>query len=234
MIENRRQFLSSLIGCIIFAANLTFAQDTTPVDPNSYDQKVIVACVGDSITRGVGAKGNSYPKQLQEMLGDAWLVKNFGHSGATLMNSGNKPYQKTRDYKDAIASNADVVVIMLGTNDTKPNNWKNFENDFDKDYRDLIEDFATQEKKPRIFLCTPPYIAGDGNWGINEPSTLKQIPVVNKIAKELKLGVADVHSELDGNDELIPDKVHPNVDGAKLIAKAVYKALTGKTYQDTE
>ncbi len=188
-----------------------------------------LACVGDSITQGVGAKGNSYPKQLQEMLGAEWEVMNFGHSGATLMNSGNKPYQKVRQYKDAIASSPDFVVIMLGTNDTKPNNWKKFESDYENDLRDLIEDFASLESKPRIFLCFPPYIAGDGNWGINEANTKAQIPVITKIAKDLNLKTIDVHAALDGKDELIPDRVHPNAEGAKLIAKAVHAVLSKET-----
>ena len=147
------------------------------------------------------------------MFGDKWEVCNFGVSGSTLMNSGNKPYQKTGAFKKALEFKPDVVVIMLGTNDTKPNNWKHFAADYEKDYRDLIADFAALDSKPRIFLCLPPYIAKDGNWGINEPNTKDQIPVVTKLAKELKLGLANVHGALDGKDELIPDKVHPNQPG---------------------
>jgi lysophospholipase L1-like esterase len=37
-----------------------------------------------------------------------------------------------------------------------------------------------------------------------------------------------VHAALEGHDDLIPDKVHPNTEGATLIAEAVFKALTGK------
>ncbi|BCX47813.1 sialate O-acetylesterase [Haloferula helveola] len=219
---------------LVLAAALLFslparAQDNTPVDVTKFDRPLVVACVGDSITEGVGAKrGQSWPSQMQEMLGDKWKVKNFGLSATTLMNSGNKPYQNCGKYKGAIESKPDVVVIMLGTNDTKPNNWKHFEADFEKDYRDLVGDFAKLESKPRIFICYPPYIAKDGNFGINEPNTEAQIPVVAKIAKDLDLGVVDVHAALDGKDDLIPDKVHPNTEGAELIAKAVFKSLTGK------
>ena len=75
--------------------------------------------------------------------------------------------------------------------------------DYEKDYRDLVGDFAKLESKPRIFVCYPPYIAKDGNWGINEPDTKAQIPVVTKVAKDLKLGIIDVHGALDGKDGLI-------------------------------
>ena len=214
---------------LAISLGLANAQNTSPVDPAKFDRPVKVACVGDSITQGVGAKrGKSWPSQLQQMLGDKWKVENFGLSGTTLMNSGNKPYQKSPHFKRAKASAADVVVIMLGTNDTKPNNWKHFEKDYEKDYRDLISHFSSQPGKPRIFLCHPPYIAKDGNWGINDPNTVDQKPVVTKIAKDLGLGLIDVHSALKGKDELIPDKVHPNTGGATVIAKAVYQGLTGK------
>ena len=49
------------------------------------------------------------------------------------MNSGNKPYQKSKQFRAALSSNPDVVVIMLGTNDTKPANWKNSADDYEVD-----------------------------------------------------------------------------------------------------
>jgi hypothetical protein len=51
-------------------------------------------------------------------------------------------------------------------------------------YRDIIGKFAKLENKPRIFICTPPYIAKGGNWGINEADTLAQIPVIGKLAND--------------------------------------------------
>jgi len=188
-----------------------------------------LACVGDSITQGVGAKqGQSWPQQAQKFLGEKWVVKNFGRSGTTLMKSGDSPYQKCPQFKAALASNPDIVVIMLGTNDTKPQNWKNFEADYEKDYRDLISHFSQLGSKPRIFLSLPPYIAKDGRWGINNANTRDQIPMITKLAKELNLGLIDVYSSLEGHDELIPDTVHPNTGGATKIAQAVAQALSGQ------
>lgn len=204
------------------------ASSQGPIDPAKYDGPVKLACVGDSITQGVGAKGHSWPKQVQAMLGEKWKVENFGLSATTLMNSGNKPYQNSKHFQRAQDFKPDVVVIMLGTNDTKPNNWKHFEKDYEKDYRDLIADFQKLESKPKIFLCLPPYIAQDGNWGINNPNTKDQTPVIKKIAEELKLGLVDVYGSLEGKDELIPDKVHPNAEGATEIAKAVVSTLAPK------
>ena len=52
--------------------------------------------------------------------------------------------------------------------------------------------------------------------------------MIKKIAEELKLGVVDVYGALEGKDELIPDKVHPNAGGATLIAKAVVATVATK------
>ncbi len=142
------------------------------------------------------------------------------------MNSGNKPYQKSKQFKAALSSNPDIVVIMLGTNDTKPANWRNSAKDYEVDYRDLISDFEKLPSKPKIYLCLPPYIAKEGRWGINNQDTLAQIPMIKKIAKDLKLEVIDVYAALEGQDDLIPDTVHPNTGGAALIAKAVAASLT--------
>jgi lysophospholipase L1-like esterase len=202
--------------------------DSTPVKVEDFKEPIKLACVGDSITQGVGAgKGQSWPDQLQKMLGEKWVVKNFGVSGTTLLNAGDNPYQKQGAFKNAKALNPDVVVIVLGTNDTKPQNWKHKAN-FEADYKDMIKQFAELPSKPRIYICYPPYIAGKGNFGIGEPNTKEEIPMIKQIASDAKADVIDVHGALDGKDAMIPDKVHPNTEGAAEIAKAVCKALTGK------
>jgi lysophospholipase L1-like esterase len=115
---------------------------------------VRVACIGDSITQGSGTKGNPYPKQLQELLGDKWNVGNFGVSGRTLLRKGDHPYWNEKAYQSALAFKPDVVIIMLGTNDTKPQNWKH-EEEFVTDYRDLVKSFLELESRPKVFICRP-------------------------------------------------------------------------------
>ena len=209
------------------------AQDSSPIKVARYPAAIRLACVGDSITEGVGAGGgNSWPDQLRKMLGEKWEVKNFGVSGTTLMKSGDNPYQRQEAFKNAKALNPDVVVIVLGTNDTKPQNWRNFKKDFEADYKDLVGQFAELPAKPRIFVCHPPYIAKQGNYGITNPNTVEEIPVIDRVAKAMHLGVIDVYSALKGQDALIPDNVHPNSGGATLIARAVFQRLTGKAAPD--
>ncbi|MGB2454020.1 MAG: GDSL-type esterase/lipase family protein [Akkermansiaceae bacterium] len=209
-----------LAFCLIPFLSFTEAKEPKPQ---------ILACVGDSITQGVGAKrGQSWPAQAQKTLGEKWQVHNFGLSGTTLMNSGNRPYQKSKQFKAALSSNPDVVVIMLGTNDTKPANWKNSAKDYEVDYLDLISDFQKLPSRPQIYLCLPPYIAKEGRWGINNEDTKAQVPMIKKIAKDIRCEVIDVYAALEGRDNLIPDTVHPNTAGAALIAKAVVASLISR------
>lgn len=209
-----------LAFCLIPFLSFTEAKEPKPQ---------ILACVGDSITQGVGAKrGQSWPAQAQKTLGEKWQVHNFGLSGTTLMNSGNKPYQKSKQFKAALSSNPDVVVIMLGTNDTKPANWKNSAKDYEVDYLDIISDFQKLPSRPQIYLCLPPYIAKEGRWGINNEDTKAQVPMIKKIAKDIRCEVIDVYAALEGRDNLIPDTVHPNTAGAALIAKAVVASLISR------
>ncbi len=49
--------------------------------------KIKIACIGDSVTVGVG--GTSYPTQLQAKLGSRYEVTNFGMSGSTAQNNGH-------------------------------------------------------------------------------------------------------------------------------------------------
>ena len=199
-----------------------------PIKPSSYQAPVKVACIGDSITQGSGAaEGKSYPSQLQAFCGDDWKIGNFGVSGRTLLKNGDLPYWKESAYQEALKFEPNVVIIMLGTNDTKPQNWK-FEKEFITDYTALVKSFESLPSKPRIYLCRPCPVPEPGNFGINETNIKEQIRRINKLVKELNLGLIDMHKALEDQPELLPDRVHPNTEGAREMAKAAFKALTGK------
>ena len=192
-----------------------------------------LACVGDSITFGAGTglpAFYSYPAQLERMLGKAWEVRGFGDSGSTLLNAGDKPYQKQQAFENALKFNPEVVVIMLGTNDTKPQNWR-LKDSFAADYRDLIGKFKALPAHPRIYICRPVPVPGVGNYGINNAAILEQFPLVDRVAKEEGTGVIDLYASLDGHDDLLPDRVHPNRAGAERMARAVYRVLTGGEFE---
>jgi len=217
---------------LLFAGLLTaaaFAADPQPpIKPDDFKEPIKVACVGDSITRGAGAgPGKAYPSQLQEMLGDKWKVGNFGVSGRTLLKKGDFPYWKEKAYQDALAMLPDVVIIMLGTNDTKPQNWK-FESEFVADYTELVKSFQGLASKPRVYVCRPCPVPEPGNFGINEKNLQEWIKRIDTMAKDMNLGVIDMHKALEDKPKLLPDRVHPNAEGAGEMAAAAFKELTGK------
>lgn len=189
-----------------------------------------VACVGDSITAGAGVKDakNRYPARLGVLLGAEYEVKNFGVSGATMLDAGDKPYKKQKAYQEALEFKPDIVVIKLGTNDSKPKNWEK-NADFAKDTESLVAAFQKANPKAKIYLCHPVPVIGKGNFGIrNEIVKPEIIPLVDQVAKKMNLGVIDLYTALDGKAELIPDRVHPNDEGAAIIATTVHAALTKK------
>lgn len=212
----------------LLSMNALAAGPMDPVKPADYKAPVNVACIGDSITQGVGAeKGQSYPSQLQAMLGDPWKVGNFGVSGRTLLKKGDHPYWNEKAYQNALASSPDVVVIMLGTNDTKPQNWK-FESEFVADYTELVKSFQALASKPRVYVCRPCPVPEPGLYGINGAGVKEEIKRIDQLAKEMNLGVIDMYAALEDKPQMLPDKVHPNTEGAGEMAKAAFKALTGK------
>jgi len=196
--------------------------------------KVIkVACVGNSITFGSGIKDqvrDSYPAVLGRLLGNGYEVKNFGRSGATLLKNGNLPYLKMTQYQNAKTFNPDIVVIKLGSNDSKPIN-KAFWNEFQNDLSNLVDSFRLLTSHPKIYLCIPVPAIGKGNFGITDSVLVKVIiPQIKNVAKLKKTELIDLHTELQNQDTFFPDRIHPNEDGAVIIAKAVGKGLTGKNY----
>jgi acyl-CoA thioesterase I len=187
-------------------------------------EKTEVACVGDSITFGGGPRdGNSmaYPFQMQLLLGDGYLVRNFGVSGATLLKKGDHPYVATDQYLPAREFQPDIVVIKLGTNDSKPQNWKHRE-DYVKDYLELIDSFAKLKSSPKIYVCYP-VPAFPGDWGISDEVIREEIkPLVDEVLRLRKdVNLIDLYTEFSGRPELFRDKVHPTAAGYRKLAEFV-------------
>jgi lysophospholipase L1-like esterase len=216
----RRTFIAAIaVGFLVSAWGVRDARAA---------EKIRVSCVGDSITFGAGIRGrkqNCYPAQLQAMLGEGYEVRNFGVSGRTLLKKGDHPYWKTRQFKAAHDFKPNIVVIKLGTNDTKPQNWKH-KDAFVADYLDLIKGFQAVESKPTVWICKP-VPAYPGAWGIRDKIIQESLPMIDDIAKQAGVGVIDLYTPFIGKKELFPDKVHPNAAGSKAMAEVVKAAIGG-------
>ena len=195
-------------------------------------QKIKVACVGNSVTYGYGLdrpEVNAYPAQLQRLLGDEFEVGNFGKSGATLLNKGHRPYMQQEEFKKAIAFAGDRVIIHLGLNDTDPRNWPNYRDEFVSDYLSLIDSFRLVNPKCKIAICRMTPISNrhqrfesgtrDWYWQIQKS--------IEEIAEIANVSLIDLQEGLYNRPDLLPDALHPNIEGAGIIASKVYCALTG-------
>lgn len=194
-------------------------------------ERIKVACIGNSVTYGMTHKNpaeTSYPTQLQQMLGEGYEVRNFGHSGATLLSKGHRPYINLPEYTAALEFAPDIAVIHLGLNDTDPRNWPNYRDEFYTDYTNIIDALRKANPKVEVYICrmTPIF-----NWHRRFKSGTRdwywQIQdVIEEIAEDGGFELIDLSRYLYNRPDLMPDALHPNEQGAGIIAKQVYSAMT--------
>ena len=206
-------------------------------------EKTKIACVGDSITFGARLENRdkfSYPARLQKLLGNEYIVENFGVGSCTLIRKGEPTvWNQLSKIK---ATNPDVVIISLGTNDTCGEGtcgdrkcWE-YKNEFEGDYSDLIDTLRTWPSRPRIWICAPspmvletPDLSEERVQGlsIRKPRLQELSQIIKKVAENKKVGFIDLNTPLTGKAELFTeqDGVHPNKDGYNTIAKLVYREI---------
>jgi len=198
-----------------------------------------VACVGDSITAGYAASSSSksYPSVLQGMFGNGVQVRNFGHSGATLLSVGDLPYINQSEYTAATSfvsgagTNASVdVIIMLGTNDSKSYNWSpqagsTRAQQFMTDLAALADHFTSLATRPVVYLALPPAIYTN-TFGIVESVTASEIdPIIRQVAMQKGVPIIDVHTPTTGHADYFSDGVHPTDAGYAFVAQVMHDGL---------
>ncbi len=208
-------------------------------------KKIKVACIGNSITYGTGLKDrahDSYPVQLQKLLGEDYEVGNFGKPSATLLRKGYLPYNQQAECAQALRYAGDIAVIHLGINDTDPRVWPNYRDDFVSDYLSLIDSLRSVNRQVRIIIArlTPishrhrRFISGTKQWHDEIQKAIEQT------ARMAGAELIDFNEPFYARPDLFPDGLHPNPEGAGIMAKTVYSAITGDygglklpvTYQD--
>ncbi|PST82056.1 sialate O-acetylesterase [Pedobacter yulinensis] len=215
--------MKKLVGTIVVALALQLAVRAQPVK---------VACIGNSVTFGYGLKNpatESYPAVLQQLLGSKYQVGNFGLSGATLLRKGHRPYYKTREFGLAMNFRPDIAIVHLGLNDTDPRNWPDYRDEFAADYSWLLDTLKKQNPAVKIYVCRltpifsghPRFKSGtrDWYWQIQE--------LIPAIARANQASVIDLNKPLQNRPDLFADNLHPDQEGAAIIARTVYSSLTG-------
>lgn len=196
------------------------------------EPKIKVSCVGNSITYGMrldDRERESYPVRLQEMLGDRYEVGNFGKSGATLLRHGHRPYFEQEEFRQAMEFAGDIVVIHLGVNDTDPRNWPHFQDEFVGDYLALIDSLRSVNPKARFLIARMTPIGSNHSRFISGTKTWHgQIQeAIETVAYAAGAELIDFYEPLYPYPWMFPDAVHPNAEGAGILAKTVYQGITG-------
>jgi lysophospholipase L1-like esterase len=187
---------------------------------------VKVACVGDSITQGFGMGKLTYPMKLGQMLGDEYEVKNFGLGGRTLLKKGDYPYTNDNTYNITLNWEPDIIIIKLGTNDSKPHNWSTYGKHFVSDYESLIKRYQSLPSNPRILLATPcPIFSAAFGPDCPEVVAKKIAPAVRGLAQSFGLELIEFHERMLGLQELFPDSVHPDIYGTTTMAAIAYEKI---------
>lgn len=188
-----------------------------------------VACIGDSITWGftiINRRKYSYPSVLQELLGSDYEVRNYGYNDAAARFDADTPYVKKSVFRDSLDWNPDIVLLMLGTNDTKSRNWD--PEIFRKDYSKIVESYRQLPSHPRIVLIAPIRIFLRMNIPLLGviPLTMEEgvRPAIREVAEEKSLALIDL-KDLFTDSTYMMDGVHPQREGAKMLAEAIYKGI---------
>lgn len=218
----------TLILGFILSAAVGFAAET-----------VNVACIGDSLTQGSGApEDKTYPAQLQAALGDGYEVKNFGTGWATALTQGvtdergsrNVAYVKSKAYEQSLNYSANVAIVMLGMNDSKPVNWEKHAQEFEQNLTSIIEGYKKTYVNPTILLATTPWVARD-NFEVSGKNVEEQIvPIQRKVAEKTGCTLVDVYAATkDKADLYAEDGIHLNEKGYETIAKLFADAIRAQS-----
>lgn len=196
--------------------------------------QIKVACIGDSITYGHGTTGwpkNNYPSVLQNLLGQEYHVNNYGVSSQCVQDTADRTYTDLEHYRQSLAYGADIVVFMMGSNDTKPENWIDAAA-FRADLEAILDSYGDAE----IILCTisSAFFLEGQTEGVTshdiQPLVAEEMAqVIREVANDRGCTLVDIYALTAAHPEWFAnDGVHPNNDGAAAIAQAVCEAITAE------
>ncbi len=184
--------------------------------------KTKVACIGDSLTRGYLLEdAQSYPAQLQQLLGAQYEVRNFGHTSSYVIDDGPVEYRNTEDYSAAIRYDADILIFMFGSNEVGAYNFTPLY--FQNQYRELIDSFRQTKKHPKIYLIIAPD-SRDLHFGLIQQT----IQPVLTLGQQLPATVINPYYLFLGHPEdYLSDGLHLTGTAYGKLAQLVLRAMQG-------
>lgn len=190
---------------------------------------VKLACLGDSITAGMLVKKEDcWVSRIAKDLDRKAEVGNFGVSARCLLFKGDRPITREKAYQDALAFKPDVLLIGMGTNDSKKRNWCH-KDDFVSNYKEIIAEFRKRNPKVKVYCLLPIPSQEAKEGGISKECIAGEvIPLIRQVARGTKSKVIDLNKVMKDKDSLLVDGVHPNAEGHALMAEHILLVLKGK------
>ena len=211
-----------------------------------------IACLGDSITAAANLENEenyqqyAYPARLKELLG-AQEVYNLGIGGSSIGRYWADAYV---DRYQEIPEDADIIIVMGGTNDGFCVSDKEFGNLDERAYRTFCGDLdelmrGLRENYPDadIFFVTPlpnvlhDYLMSERDYLLPQQNF---VDVILTLSKEYDYKVIDLYNSniLDSHDvdivtDYVPDGVHANQEGYQIMAEH-FAAQLIQYYEDTD
>lgn len=183
-----------------------------------------ISCVGDSITFGFGLENREqecWVSLLPALLADGCQTSNYGLSGSCVLSDGFMPWLESPQAREFWAVEEDLVIVMLGTNDTADAAWD--VGHFESEYGELVARIQQKPGNPHVIIMLPPRIFASP--ALDETLVEEAIPAIRRVQERAGAGLVDLYTLTMDHPEWFDDGLHPNAAGNEAIAACIADAI---------
>lgn len=218
--------IAAAVAAFAAVGGVVYRRVMYPPLPRPRQDRIRIAAVGDSNTYGAGMlfRGRtrrSYPGRLEQLLGEQYQVLNYGVNRRALQRAADLPYDATPFAAASVGADAQIVLIMLGSNDARGENWDAAR--FEFELAAFVERYRA--RGATVYLLTPP-IAYENRLGVHWWIIEEEVvPIVRRVADALGVGLIDVFDVTRHSTTSHPDGIHLDARASAIVAEAVAEAM---------